>query len=77
MVDENTSPYSAELLSGFCHWTYNRLDKQYMVLDIQGIGKKIFDPTLSSRDKTFRSGTANFGERAFDNFKEHECNVYW
>ena len=68
----------------FSHYTYERSDKQLMVLDIQGIGYNLCDPEIAS--SRLREGddkspilfcTGNLSETAINNFLTgHSCNKF-
>ncbi|KAK3741693.1 hypothetical protein QZH41_005534 [Actinostola sp. cb2023] len=69
----------------FVHYTYERSNKQLMVLDIQGIKYHLCDPEIASSELTendksddilFCSG--NLSHVAIDRFLlEHKCNKYF
>ncbi|KAK6494322.1 transient receptor potential cation channel subfamily M member 6-like isoform X2 [Huso huso] len=68
-----------ETMLAFSHWTYEYTRGELLVLDLQGVGENLTDPSVikpedkESRDVPF--GPANLGEDAIKNFTEkHQCN---
>ncbi|KAM4749007.1 transient receptor potential cation channel subfamily M member 7-like [Rhinophrynus dorsalis] len=64
----------------FSHWTYEYTRGEYLVLDLQGVGENLTDPSViksgekRSQDMVF--GPANLGDDAIKNFcSQHECNT--
>lgn len=67
----------------FCHFTYERSAKQLMVVDIQGVDHKLFDPEIATstlcdaKDQSIFFCCGNLSTRAIDKFKAgHICNKY-
>ncbi|XP_030045452.1 transient receptor potential cation channel subfamily M member 7 isoform X2 [Microcaecilia unicolor] len=63
----------------FSHWTYEYTRGELLVLDLQGVGENLTDPSVimagekRSYDMVF--GPANLGEDAIKNFSaKHRCN---
>nr|XP_020864229.1 transient receptor potential cation channel subfamily M member 6 isoform X3 [Phascolarctos cinereus] len=68
-----------ELLLSFSHWTYEYTRGELLVLDLQGVGENLTDPSvIKPEDKQSRGmvfGPANLGEDAIRNFiAKHRCN---
>ncbi|XP_063769935.1 transient receptor potential cation channel subfamily M member 6 isoform X2 [Pseudophryne corroboree] len=68
-----------EALLSFSHWTYEYTNGELLVLDLQGVGENLTDPSvIKPEDKQSRGmvfGPANLGERALTNFvSKHRCN---
>ncbi|XP_031795427.1 transient receptor potential cation channel subfamily M member 6 isoform X1 [Sarcophilus harrisii] len=68
-----------ELMLTFSHWTYEYTQGELLVLDLQGVGENLTDPSvIKPRDKQSRRmvfGPANLGEDAIRNFiAKHRCN---
>uniref|UniRef100_A0A8C3UMK3 non-specific serine/threonine protein kinase n=1 Tax=Catharus ustulatus TaxID=91951 RepID=A0A8C3UMK3_CATUS len=68
-----------ELMLAFSHWTYVYTGGELLVLDLQGVGENLTDPSVikpeekKSRKMVF--GPANLGEDAIRNFiAKHRCN---
>ncbi|XP_032807275.1 transient receptor potential cation channel subfamily M member 7-like isoform X2 [Petromyzon marinus] len=68
-----------ESLLAFSHWTYEYTRGELLVLDLQGVGEILTDPSVikagekRSHDMVF--GPANLGEDAIKNFRvKHHCN---
>ncbi|XP_013910030.1 PREDICTED: transient receptor potential cation channel subfamily M member 6 [Thamnophis sirtalis] len=66
-----------EVMLAFSHWSYEYTRGELLVLDLQGVGESLTDPSvIKPEDKqgmTF--GPANLGEEAFKNFiSKHCCN---
>ncbi|XP_034266123.1 transient receptor potential cation channel subfamily M member 6 isoform X4 [Pantherophis guttatus] len=66
-----------EVMLAFSHWSYEYTRGELLVLDLQGVGENLTDPSvIKPEDKqgmTF--GPANLGEEAFKNFiSKHCCN---
>ncbi|CAM9907567.1 unnamed protein product [Lampetra planeri] len=68
-----------ESLLAFSHWTYEYTRGELLVLDLQGVGEILTDPSVikagekRSHDMVF--GPANLGEDAIKNFRvKHPCN---
>ncbi|XP_075064037.1 transient receptor potential cation channel subfamily M member 7-like [Mixophyes fleayi] len=64
----------------FSHWTYEYTRGEFLVLDLQGVGENLTDPSVikagerRSHDLIF--GPANLGDDAIKNFCEkHQCNT--
>ncbi|XP_075061136.1 transient receptor potential cation channel subfamily M member 6 [Mixophyes fleayi] len=68
-----------EALLSFSHWTYEFTSGELLVLDLQGVGENLTDPSvIKPEDKQSRGmvfGPANLGEHALTNFvSKHRCN---
>ncbi|XP_072421535.1 transient receptor potential cation channel subfamily M member 7 isoform X3 [Chiloscyllium punctatum] len=68
-----------ETMLAFSHWTYEYTRGELLVLDLQGVGENLTDPSVikseekQSHDMVF--GPANLGEDAVKNFRtKHRCN---
>ncbi|XP_016078465.1 PREDICTED: transient receptor potential cation channel subfamily M member 6 [Miniopterus natalensis] len=69
-----------ELMLAFSHWTYEYTRGELLVLDLQGVGENLTDPSvIKPEDKQSRGmvfGPANLGEDAIRNFiAKHCCNA--
>ncbi|XP_071437786.1 transient receptor potential cation channel subfamily M member 6 isoform X2 [Pithys albifrons albifrons] len=68
-----------ELMLSFSHWTYVYTCGELLVLDLQGVGENLTDPSvIKPEDKKSGKmvfGPANLGEGAIRNFiAKHRCN---
>ncbi|KAM4049331.1 LOW QUALITY PROTEIN: transient receptor potential cation channel subfamily M member 6 [Anomaloglossus baeobatrachus] len=68
-----------EALLSFSHWTYEYTKGELLVLDLQGVGENLTDPSvIKPEDKQSRGmvfGPANLGEDALTNYvSKHCCN---
>uniref|UniRef100_A0A8C6QL25 non-specific serine/threonine protein kinase n=1 Tax=Nannospalax galili TaxID=1026970 RepID=A0A8C6QL25_NANGA len=68
-----------ELMLAFSHWTYEYTRGELLVLDLQGVGENLTDPSvIKPEDKQSRGmvfGPANLGEDAIRSFiAKHRCN---
>ncbi|NXK97935.1 TRPM6 protein, partial [Formicarius rufipectus] len=68
-----------ELMLAFSHWTYVYTCGELLVLDLQGVGENLTDPSvIKPEDKKSGKmvfGPANLGEGAIRNFiAKHRCN---
>ncbi|KAM9207060.1 transient receptor potential cation channel subfamily M member 6 [Dugong dugon] len=68
-----------ELMLAFSHWTYEYTRGELLVLDLQGVGENLTDPSvIKPEDKQSGGmvfGPANLGEEAIRNFiAKHRCN---
>ncbi|NXH16467.1 TRPM6 protein, partial [Bucco capensis] len=68
-----------ELMLAFSHWTYVYTRGELLVLDLQGVGENLTDPSvIKPEDKKSGNmvfGPANLGEEAIRNFvTKHRCN---
>uniref|UniRef100_A0A8C4TLA7 non-specific serine/threonine protein kinase n=1 Tax=Erpetoichthys calabaricus TaxID=27687 RepID=A0A8C4TLA7_ERPCA len=68
-----------ETMLAFSHWTYEYTRGELLVLDMQGVGESLTDPSViksgekGSHDMIF--GPANLGDDAIKNFRaKHHCN---
>uniref|UniRef100_A0A674P0C0 Transient receptor potential cation channel, subfamily M, member 7 n=1 Tax=Takifugu rubripes TaxID=31033 RepID=A0A674P0C0_TAKRU len=68
-----------ETMLAFSHWTYEYTRGELLVLDLQGVGEILTDPSViksgekGSSDMIF--GPANLGDDAIRNFRaKHNCN---
>uniref|UniRef100_A0A3Q1BGJ8 non-specific serine/threonine protein kinase n=1 Tax=Amphiprion ocellaris TaxID=80972 RepID=A0A3Q1BGJ8_AMPOC len=70
-----------EVLLAFSHWTYEYSCRELLVLDIQGVGVELTDPTvIMADDQRYRSemlfGPDNLGDAAINGFlQKHSCSV--
>ncbi|XP_051551691.1 transient receptor potential cation channel subfamily M member 6-like isoform X1 [Myxocyprinus asiaticus] len=79
---EEISPSSGleETMLAFSHWTYEYTNKELLVLDLQGVGVDLTDPSLIRADDQSSSGEmafgpANLGDYAIQSFVlKHTCN---
>ncbi|XP_041041202.1 transient receptor potential cation channel subfamily M member 6-like [Carcharodon carcharias] len=69
-----------ETMLAFSHWSYEYTRGELLVLDLQGVGENLTDPSVikaeekTSQDMVF--GPANLGEEAIRNFTvKHHCNT--
>ncbi|XP_053156463.1 transient receptor potential cation channel subfamily M member 6 [Hemicordylus capensis] len=68
-----------EIMLAFSHWTYEYSRGELLVLDLQGVGESLTDPSvIKPEDKQSRGmafGPANLGEEAIKHFiSKHRCN---
>ncbi|XP_054842491.1 transient receptor potential cation channel subfamily M member 6 [Eublepharis macularius] len=68
-----------EVMLAFSHWTYEYTRGELLVLDLQGVGENLTDPSvIKPEDKQAKGmafGPANLGEEAIKNFiSKHQCN---
>ncbi|XP_070598776.1 transient receptor potential cation channel subfamily M member 6 isoform X6 [Erythrolamprus reginae] len=66
-----------EVMLAFSHWSYEYTRGELLVLDLQGVGENLTDPSvIKPEDKHgMPFGPANLGEEAFKNFiSKHCCN---
>uniref|UniRef100_A0A673JTY3 non-specific serine/threonine protein kinase n=1 Tax=Sinocyclocheilus rhinocerous TaxID=307959 RepID=A0A673JTY3_9TELE len=79
---EEISPSSGleEAMLAFSHWTYEYTNRELLVLDLQGVGADLTDPSLIRVDDKSSSGEmafgpANLGDDAIQSFViKHTCN---
>ncbi|XP_067295131.1 transient receptor potential cation channel subfamily M member 6 isoform X1 [Pseudorasbora parva] len=79
---EEISPSSGleEAILAFSHWTYEYTNRELLVLDLQGVGVDLTDPSLIRVDDKCSSGEmafgpANLGDDAIQSFVlKHTCN---
>uniref|UniRef100_A0A671NUV4 non-specific serine/threonine protein kinase n=1 Tax=Sinocyclocheilus anshuiensis TaxID=1608454 RepID=A0A671NUV4_9TELE len=79
---EEISPSSGleEAILAFSHWTYEYTNRELLVLDLQGVGADLTDPSLIRFDDKSSSGEmafgpANLGDDAIQSFVlKHTCN---
>ncbi|XP_031704839.1 transient receptor potential cation channel subfamily M member 6 isoform X3 [Anarrhichthys ocellatus] len=71
-----------EMLLAFSHWTYEYSCRELLVLDIQGVGEELTDPTVIMADDQSGSrgemlfGPDNLGEAAISGFlQKHSCGA--
>lgn len=71
-----------EMLLAFSHWTYEYSRRELLVLDIQGVGEELTDPTVIMADDQSGSrsemlfGPDNLGDSAINGFlQKHSCCV--
>uniref|UniRef100_A0A8C3I6R8 non-specific serine/threonine protein kinase n=1 Tax=Chrysemys picta bellii TaxID=8478 RepID=A0A8C3I6R8_CHRPI len=68
-----------EMMLAFSHWTYEYTRGELLVLDLQGVGENLTDPSVikpeGKQSGGMVFGPANLGERAIKNFiAKHRCN---
>uniref|UniRef100_A0A673GGP5 non-specific serine/threonine protein kinase n=1 Tax=Sinocyclocheilus rhinocerous TaxID=307959 RepID=A0A673GGP5_9TELE len=69
-----------EAMLAFSHWTYEYTNRELLVLDLQGVGADLTDPSLIRVDDKSSSGEmafgpANLGDDAIQSFViKHTCN---
>ncbi|KAM6931406.1 transient receptor potential cation channel subfamily M member 6 [Xenentodon cancila] len=70
-----------EMLLAFSHWTYEYSHRELLVLDIQGVGDELTDPTVIMADDQSGNrgemlfGPDNLGDAAVSGFlQKHSCN---
>ncbi|XP_073696374.1 transient receptor potential cation channel subfamily M member 6 [Garra rufa] len=70
-----------EAILAFSHWTYEYTNRELLVLDLQGVGADLTDPSLIRVDDTSSTsgemafGPANLGDDAIQSFVlKHTCN---
>ncbi|XP_070618463.1 transient receptor potential cation channel subfamily M member 7 isoform X3 [Erythrolamprus reginae] len=68
-----------EVMLAFSHWTYEYTRGELLVLDLQGVGENLTDPSVIKAEEKRSSdmvfGPANLGEDAIKNFRaKHHCN---
>ncbi|KAM4829331.1 transient receptor potential cation channel subfamily M member 7 isoform 2-T2 [Thomomys bottae] len=68
-----------EIMLAFSHWTYEYTRGELLVLDLQGVGENLTDPSVIKAEEKRSSdmvfGPANLGEDAIKNFRaKHHCN---
>ncbi|KTF87213.1 hypothetical protein cypCar_00043657, partial [Cyprinus carpio] len=69
-----------EAILAFSHWTYEYTNRELLVLDLQGVGADLTDPSLIRVDDKSSSGEmafgpANLGDDAIQSFVlKHTCN---
>uniref|UniRef100_A0A3B5MBF8 non-specific serine/threonine protein kinase n=1 Tax=Xiphophorus couchianus TaxID=32473 RepID=A0A3B5MBF8_9TELE len=69
-----------DTLLAFSHWTYEYSRREMLVLDIQGVGEELTDPTVVMADDQSRGevlfGPDNLGDVAINGFlQKHSCNL--
>uniref|UniRef100_M4AM94 non-specific serine/threonine protein kinase n=1 Tax=Xiphophorus maculatus TaxID=8083 RepID=M4AM94_XIPMA len=71
-----------DTLLAFSHWTYEYSRREMLVLDIQGVGEELTDPTVVMADDQSCSrgevlfGPDNLGDVAINGFlQKHSCNL--
>nr|XP_020446049.1 transient receptor potential cation channel subfamily M member 7-like isoform X2 [Monopterus albus] len=71
-----------EMLLAFSHWTYEYSTRELLVLDIQGVGEELTDPTVIMADDLSGSrgemlfGPDNLGDTAINSFlQKHSCSA--
>lgn len=71
-----------EMLLAFSHWTYEYSHRELLVLDIQGVGEELTDPTVimaeehSDGKDEMLFGPDNLGDTAINGFlQKHSCNT--
>ncbi|TDH13356.1 hypothetical protein EPR50_G00056750, partial [Perca flavescens] len=67
-----------ETLLAFSHWTYEHSARELLVLDIQGVGEELTDPTVITADDQrgeMLFGPDNLGDAAISGFlQNHSCS---
>ncbi|XP_073321519.1 transient receptor potential cation channel subfamily M member 6 [Pagrus major] len=71
-----------EMLLAFSHWTYEYSSRELLVLDIQGVGEELTDPTVIMADNQSGGrgemlfGPDNLGDAAISGFlQKHSCGA--
>uniref|UniRef100_A0A671VST8 non-specific serine/threonine protein kinase n=1 Tax=Sparus aurata TaxID=8175 RepID=A0A671VST8_SPAAU len=68
-----------EMLLAFSHWTYEYSCRELLVLDIQGVGEELTDPTVIMADSQrgeMLFGPDNLGDAAISGFlQKHSCGA--
>uniref|UniRef100_A0A8D3CR20 non-specific serine/threonine protein kinase n=1 Tax=Scophthalmus maximus TaxID=52904 RepID=A0A8D3CR20_SCOMX len=78
---EEITPYCSleEMLLAFSHWTYEYSGREMLVLDIQGVGEELTDPTVVMADNQrgeMLFGPDNLGDAAVNGFRQkHSCGI--
>uniref|UniRef100_A0A8D0AD59 non-specific serine/threonine protein kinase n=1 Tax=Sander lucioperca TaxID=283035 RepID=A0A8D0AD59_SANLU len=65
-----------ETLLAFTHWTYEYSGRELLVLDIQGVGEELTDPTVITADDQrgeMLFGPDNLGDAAISGFLQNHC----
>lgn len=68
-----------ETMLAFSHWTFEYTRGELLVLDLQGVGENLTDPSViksgEKRSSDMIFGPANLGDDAIRNFRaKHHCN---
>ncbi|XP_075064039.1 transient receptor potential cation channel subfamily M member 7 isoform X2 [Mixophyes fleayi] len=68
-----------ETMLAFSHWTFEYTRGELLVLDLQGVGENLTDPSViksgQKRSSDMVFGPANLGDDAIKNFRaKHHCN---
>ncbi|XP_068131494.1 transient receptor potential cation channel subfamily M member 7 isoform X2 [Hyperolius riggenbachi] len=68
-----------ETMLAFSHWTFEYTRGELLVLDLQGVGENLTDPSViksgEKRTSDMVFGPANLGDDAIKNFRsKHHCN---
>lgn len=68
-----------ETMLAFSHWTFEYTRGELLVLDLQGVGENLTDPSViksgEKRSSDMIFGPANLGDDAIKNFRaKHHCN---
>ncbi|XP_063305079.1 transient receptor potential cation channel subfamily M member 7-like isoform X1 [Pelobates fuscus] len=68
-----------ETMLAFSHWTFEYTRGELLVLDLQGVGENLTDPSViksgEKRSSDLVFGPANLGDDAIKNFRaKHRCN---
>ncbi|KAM4749478.1 transient receptor potential cation channel subfamily M member 7 [Rhinophrynus dorsalis] len=68
-----------ETMLAFSHWTFEYTRGELLVLDLQGVGENLTDPSViksgEKRSSDMVFGPANLGDDAIKNFRaKHHCN---
>ncbi|XP_069622170.1 transient receptor potential cation channel subfamily M member 7 isoform X2 [Ranitomeya imitator] len=69
-----------ETMLAFSHWTFEYTRGELLVLDLQGVGENLTDPSViksgEKRTADMVFGPANLGDDAIKNFRaKHHCNL--
>ncbi|XP_072137621.1 transient receptor potential cation channel subfamily M member 6-like isoform X3 [Mobula birostris] len=69
-----------ETMLAFSHWTFEYTRGELLVLDLQGVGENLTDPSVIKAEEKMSQemefGPANLGEEAIRNFTvKHHCNT--
>ncbi|XP_016898711.1 transient receptor potential cation channel subfamily M member 6 isoform X3 [Cynoglossus semilaevis] len=68
-----------ETLLAFSHWTYQFSNRELLVLDLQGVGEELTDPTVvmaenqSGNRNELLFGADNLGDAAIKSFLQNHC----
>uniref|UniRef100_A0A3B4GLA4 non-specific serine/threonine protein kinase n=1 Tax=Pundamilia nyererei TaxID=303518 RepID=A0A3B4GLA4_9CICH len=70
-----------EMLLAFSHWTYEYSRRELLVLDIQGVGEELTDPTVIMAEDQSRGemlfGPDNLGDAGINGFlQKHSCSAW-
>ena len=72
----------ADKAEAFSHFTYEKSEKKFIVLDVQGSGHTLYDPEIASEqlvddDGNYQFCSGNLSTVAIERFfRNHKCNKY-